>query len=43
MRTLPGEWGNYRGDRAGLYSYNGQADAGYVDIDYFRYNPDRHR
>ena len=30
-------WGNYRGDRIGLYSYNEREDAGYVDIDYFHY------
>lgn len=30
-------WGNYRGDRIGLYSYNEREEAGYVDIDYFHY------
>ena len=30
-------WGNYRGDRIGLYSYNTKGDAGYVDADYFHY------
>lgn len=31
-------WGAYRGSRLGLYSYNNKSDAGYVDIDYFRYD-----
>jgi beta-xylosidase len=30
-------WGNYRGDRIGLYSYN-DADNGYVDVDWFHYS-----
>lgn len=30
-------WGDYRGDRLAIYSYNNKTDAGYVDIDYFRY------
>jgi beta-xylosidase len=30
-------WGNYRGDRIGLYSWNSKADAGYADVDYFHY------
>jgi hypothetical protein len=30
-------WGSYRGDRIGIYSYNNKKDAGYVDIDYFKY------
>jgi len=30
-------WGNYRGDRLGLYSYNNLANAGYVDVDFFHY------
>ncbi|HEX8425266.1 glycoside hydrolase 43 family protein [Hymenobacter sp.] len=34
-------WGSYRGDRLGLYSYNNKAEAGYVDVDYFRYNYSR--
>jgi beta-xylosidase len=31
-------WGNYRGDRIGLYSFNPKADEGWVDADYFHYN-----
>ncbi len=30
-------WGNYRGDRIGIYSFNDKADAGYVDVDWFHY------
>ena len=30
-------WGNYRGDRIGLYSCNSKNDTGYVDADYFHY------
>jgi polygalacturonase/beta-xylosidase len=36
--TYPLAWGNYRGDRLGLYSYNPRGDAGYVDVDYFHYD-----
>jgi beta-xylosidase len=31
-------WGNYRGDRIGIYSYNDKADTGYLDVDYFHYS-----
>ncbi len=31
-------WGSYRGDRVGIYNYNNMTDAGYVDIDFFRYD-----
>jgi beta-xylosidase len=30
-------WGNYRGDRLGIFTYNNTADAGYVDVDFFHY------
>jgi hypothetical protein len=30
-------WGNYRGDRIGVYNYNNREEAGYVDIDSFQY------
>jgi hypothetical protein len=30
-------WGNYRGDRLGIYNYNNTADSGYVDVDWFTY------
>ena len=33
----PLKWGNYRGDRIGLYSFNDRGERGYVDIDWFRY------
>ncbi len=32
------QWGSYRGDRIGIYSYNNQADAGYIDVDSFHYD-----
>jgi len=31
-------WGSYRGDRTGIFSYNNQADAGHVDVDWFHYD-----
>lgn len=30
-------WGNYRGDRIGLYSYNCETEQGYIDVDQFCY------
>ncbi len=30
-------WGNYRGDRLGMYCYNNTTESGYVDIDWFHY------
>ncbi|TKC06828.1 glycosyl hydrolase 43 family protein [Pedobacter polaris] len=30
-------WGAYRGDRIGIYTYNNEADEGYLDVDYFSY------
>jgi beta-xylosidase len=33
-------WGDYRGDRIGIFSYNNDADAGYVDCDSFTYHYD---
>jgi beta-xylosidase len=30
-------WGSYRGDRLGIYSYNNKVEAGYIDVDFFRY------
>ena len=30
-------WGNYRGTRTGIYSYNNDADSGQVDVDFFHY------
>jgi len=33
-------WGNYRGDRIGIYNFNDKAEAGFVDVDYLIYNYD---
>ncbi len=30
-------WGNYRGDRLGIYCFNNNTDTGYVDVDYLHY------
>jgi beta-xylosidase len=30
-------WGNYRGTRIGVYSYNDEAVSGFVDVDWFHY------
>ena len=30
-------WGNYRGDRIGIYTFNDQQESGWVDIDYLHY------
>jgi beta-xylosidase len=32
------EWAHYRGDRVGIFTYNDRADAGAVDVDWFRYD-----
>lgn len=31
-------WGNYRGDRLGIYSFNPQQETGYVDVDFLNYD-----
>lgn len=31
-------WGAYRGDRLGIYTYNNESEAGYIDVDFFQYN-----
>ena len=31
------QWGNYRGDRIGIYSFNDLSDEGYIDVDYLHY------
>ncbi len=31
------EWGNYRGDRIGIFCFNNEQERGRVDIDYFHY------
>jgi hypothetical protein len=33
-------WGNYRGDRIGIFSFNGQSEGGHIDVDWFRYKLD---
>ncbi|HLP78728.1 MAG TPA: family 43 glycosylhydrolase, partial [Candidatus Paceibacterota bacterium] len=33
-------WGDYRGDRIGIFTYNNNADAGYADCDSFTYHYD---
>jgi beta-xylosidase len=33
-------WGNYRGTRLGICSYNNEAEAGFVDVDFFHYRYD---
>jgi beta-xylosidase len=33
-------WGDYRGDRLGIFTYNNKGEAGYVDCDYFTYDYD---
>jgi hypothetical protein len=30
-------WGNYRGDRFGIYNFNTKQDDGYVDVDFLEY------
>jgi len=34
------QWGSYRGDRIGIYSFNNKAEAGYVACDSFTYRYD---
>jgi beta-xylosidase len=31
-------WGNYRGDRIGIFCFNNKADDGYVDVDFLHYD-----
>ncbi|WP_342644534.1 glycoside hydrolase 43 family protein [Mucilaginibacter sp. CSA2-8R] len=31
------QWASYRGDRLAIYNFNNVQDAGYIDVDYFRY------
>lgn len=31
-------WGDYRGDRIGVYCFNDIAEEGFVDVDFFRYD-----
>ena len=30
-------WGNYKGDRVGIYCFNDNGEAGHVDVDYLHY------
>jgi beta-xylosidase len=34
------EWANYRGSRLGIFTYNDNGEAGYVDVDEFQYHFD---
>ena len=34
-------WGNYRGDRVGLFTFNNSGDGGFVDVDRFDYTVQR--
>jgi len=31
-------WGNYRGDRIGIFCFNNKTDDGYVDVDFLHYD-----
>lgn len=31
------KWGNYRGDRIGIYNFNSKAESGVVDVDWLHY------
>lgn len=31
-------WSFYRGDRLGIFSFNDQAEAGFIDVDWFTYD-----
>lgn len=31
-------WANYRGDRIGIFCFNDEAEAGFVDVDWFHYS-----
>jgi len=33
-------WGDYRGDRIGIFTYNNDSEAGYIDVDSFTYHYD---
>jgi hypothetical protein len=33
-------WGDYRGDRIGIFTFNNKSDTGYVDVDSFIYTYD---
>jgi beta-xylosidase len=35
--NYPLKWGGFRGDHIGIYNYNNLSDAGFVDVDWFRY------
>lgn len=34
-------WGNYRGDRIGIYCYNTEAERGYIDVNFLHYDLER--
>ncbi len=33
-------WGDYRGDRIGIFTYNNDSEAGHLDVDWFSYHYD---
>jgi beta-xylosidase len=35
--AYPLTWGNYRGDRIGIFTFNDHGESGFVDVDWFRY------
>ena len=37
----PLTWGHYRGDRIGIYCFNDETEAGYIDVDAFHYEVSR--
>jgi beta-xylosidase len=39
--AYPLTWGNYRGDRVGIYSFNNKTDSGFIDVDWFHYTFDQ--
>lgn len=39
--SYPLAWGDYRGDRIGVFTFNDQGDKGYVDVENFQYTVTR--
>lgn len=36
-KVWPLTWGNYRGSRVGVFTYNNKGEAGFIDVDWFHY------
>jgi hypothetical protein len=36
--SYPMQWADYRGDRTGIFTFNNDADAGYIDFESFTYD-----